>query len=159
MNTPASNYPARAADVDSPENLVRAVYDAISGPRGERDWNRIRSFYLDGARLIPTGLRANGEFGLKILSIEQWIEGARELFLREDFFEVEVAQKVDRFGQIAQVFSTYECRHQADGPAFMRGINSFQLLRKDGRWWVVNCFWDNASEGNPIPEAYRGKAA
>ena len=158
MNTTASTYPARAEDVASPEALVRAVYDAISGPRGERDWNRIRSFYLDGARLIPTGMRANGEFGLKILSIEQWMEGARELFLKQDFFEVEVAQKVDRFGQIAQIFSTYECRREANGPAFMRGINSFQLLHKDGRWWVVNCFWDNASESNPIPEAYRPTA-
>jgi len=154
VNSAATTYPALPEDVASPESLVLAVYDAISGPRGERDWSRIRSFYLDGARLIPTGMRANGEFGLRILSIEQWIEGARDLFLREDFFEVQVAQKVDRFGQIAQVFSTYECRHQADGPAFMRGINSFQLLHKDGRWWVVNCFWDNESAGNPIPSQY-----
>ncbi len=154
MNNPASNYPAVPEDVASPESLVAAVYDAISGPRGERDWNRIRSFYLEGAHLIPTGLRANGEHGLRILDIEQWIVGARELFLREDFFEVQVAQQVDRFGQIAQIFSTYECRHQADGPAHMRGINSFQLLFKDGRWWVVNCFWDNESDGNPIPVKY-----
>jgi len=154
VNNPAIHYSARPEDVASPEALVRAVYDAISGLRGERDWNRIRGFYLDGARLIPTGMRANGDFGLRILSIEEWITGARELFLRQDFFEVEVAQKVDRFGQIAQIFSTYECRHQADGPAFMRGINSFQLLRKDERWWVMNCFWDNESAGNPIPSEY-----
>jgi len=154
VNSAATTYPALPADVASPESLVLAVYDAISGPRGERDWNRIRSFYLDGARLIPTGMRANGEFGLRILNIEEWIEGARALFLREDFYEVEVARKVDRFGQIAQIFSTYECRHAAEGPAFMRGINSFQLLHKDDRWWVVNCFWDNESNGNPIPPQY-----
>lgn len=153
--TTTNPYPALPADVASPESLVLAVYDAISGPRGERDWNRIRSFYLDGARLIPTGMRANGEHGLRIMNIEQWIEGARDLFLREDFFEVEIARKVDRFGQIAQIFSTYECRREANGPAYMTGINSFQLLHKDGRWWVVNCFWDNASEGNPIPKQYR----
>ncbi len=154
MNTLTSNYPALPEDVASPENLVAAVYDAISGPRGERDWNRIRSFYLDGARLIPTGLRANGDHGLRIMDIEQWIVGARELFLREDFFEVQIAHKMDRFGQIAQIFSTYECRRQADGPGYMTGINSFQLLHKDGRWWVVNCFWDNASDTNPIPATY-----
>jgi len=154
MNTPTANYPALPEDVASPESLVLAVYDAISGPRGERDWNRIRSFYLEGARLIPTGLRANGDHGLRIMNIEQWMEGARDLFLREDFFEIEIARKVDRFGQIAQVFSTYECRRQANGPAYMTGINSFQLLHKEGRWWVVNCFWDNASEANPIPQQY-----
>lgn len=154
MNGAETTYPALPEDGARPESLVLAVYEAISGARGERDWNRIRSFYLDGARLIPTGLRANGEHGLRILNIEQWIEGARELFLREDFFEVQVARKVDRFGQIAQIFSTYECRRQANGPAFMRGINSFQLLHKEGRWWVVNCFWGNESAGNPIPDEY-----
>ncbi|HKX54853.1 MAG TPA: hypothetical protein VJN01_02075, partial [Xanthomonadales bacterium] len=76
MTIATNPYPALPEDVTSPENLVHAVYDAISGPRGERDWNRIRSFYLDGARLIPTGLRANGEHGLRIMNIEQWIEGA-----------------------------------------------------------------------------------
>jgi hypothetical protein len=155
VNTQIPQYPARPEDVVTPESLVAAVYDAISGPKGQpRDWDRIRSFYLDGAHLIPTGMRANGEHGLRILTIEQWIEGARPLFENEDFFEVQVAQKVDRFGQIAQIFSTYECRRTANGPAYLRGINSFQLLHKEGRWWVVNCFWDNESDGNPIPEQY-----
>ncbi|MDZ4730891.1 MAG: hypothetical protein SH820_13215 [Xanthomonadales bacterium] len=93
MNTPTANYPALPEDVASPESLVLAVYDAISGPRGERDWNRIRSFYLEGARLIPTGLRANGDHGLRIMNIEQWMEGARDLFLREDFSKLKSLEK------------------------------------------------------------------
>ena len=67
---------------------------------------------------------------------------------------LEIARTVDRFGQIAQIFGTYECRRQADGPAYMTGINSFQLLHKEGRWWVVNCCWDNEPEGNPMPQQY-----
>lgn len=38
----------------------------------------------------------------------------------------------------------------------MTGINSIQLLKKNGRWWVVSVFWDNASEDNPIPAEYLG---
>ncbi len=143
-----------AADFQSPETTVAALYRYISGPKGGRDWDRIRSLYLPGARLIPTGLRANGERGLRILDVEGWIEGARPLFAAGDFYEVQVACKIDRFGQIAQAFSTYECRHEPEGPAFMTGINSIQLLHKDGRWWVVTVFWDNASPENPIPAPY-----
>jgi hypothetical protein len=29
-----------------------------------------------------------------------------------------------------------------------------QLLEKDGRWWIVNVFWDNETEDNRIPEEY-----
>jgi len=144
----------RPEDVASLDAIITAMYDSISGPRGDRDWDRIRSLHLPGSRLIPTGLRANGENGLRILDIEGWIEGARPLFASGPFYEVEIARRTDRFGNIAQAFSTYECRHEENGPAFMTGINSIQLLHKDGRWWVVNVFWDNASADNPIPADY-----
>ena len=146
---------ARPEDVASVDAIITAMYDSISGPRGERDWDRIRSLHLPESRLIPTGLRANGERGLRFLDIETWIEGARPLFDAGPFYEVEIARRTDRFGNIAQAFSTYECRHEEHGPAFMTGINSIQLLHKDGRWWVVNVFWDNAGPGNPIPAEYR----
>ncbi|MEJ8569534.1 hypothetical protein [Elongatibacter sediminis] len=146
---------AREADTTSPDAIITAMYDAISGQGGERDWDRIRNLYLDGARLIPTGVRANGEEGLRVLDIEAWIEGARPLFRDQDFYEVEVARRMDRFGNIVQAFSTYECRREPEGPAWMTGINSIQLLRKDGRWWIVTVFWDNATGSNPIPHAYR----
>ena len=154
MNTSSPFTGPRESDVASVENLVTALYDAISGPIGERDWDRIRHFYLPGARLIPTGTRPNGEHGLRILTVEEWIESARPLFARQAFFEVEIDRRIDRFGQIAQVFSTYEYRFAEDEPGHLKGINSFQLLHKDGRWWIVTVFWDNESEGNRIPAEY-----
>jgi hypothetical protein len=150
----ASHPKAHAEDVASVDAIIKAMYEAISGPRGERDWNRIRSLHLPGSRLIPTGVRVSGENGLRLLDIEGWIEGARPLFAENDFYEVEIARRTERFGNIAQAFSTYECRWAENGPAFMRGINSIQLLHKDGRWWVVNVFWDNESKGNQIPGEY-----
>jgi len=144
----------RSADTESPEAIVNALYDGISGPRGERDWARIRNLFLEGARLIPTGRRPNGDEGLRILDVEGWIASARPLFLEGPFYEVEVAQRSERFGKIAHAWSTYEYRQSADGPAVMAGINSIQLLLRDGRWWIVNVFWDNASEANPIPRSY-----
>jgi len=145
---------AKSEDVASVDAIIKAMYDAISGPRGERDWNRIRSLHLPGSRLIPTGVRVSGESGLRLLDIEGWIEGARSLFAENDFYEVEIARRTERFGNIAQAFSTYECRWEENGPAFMRGINSIQLLHKDGRWWLVNVFWDNESGENRISAEY-----
>jgi hypothetical protein len=142
-------------DVSTPDHIIKSMYRLISGPRGGRDWDAIRSLYLPGARLIPTGMRANGEHGLHILDIEGWIVGAKPLFAGKDFYEVEVARRMDVFGKIVQAFSTYECRWEKDGAAFMTGINSIQLLQKDGRWWIVNVFWDNETPDNPIPAAYR----
>lgn len=151
MNEPASKW---QPDVASPEAIIDAMYSTLSGPRGERDWDRIRNLHLEGSHLIPTGIRANGENGLRVMDIEGWIDGARPLFASQPFYEVQVACRMESFGNIVHAFSTYECRHEPDGPAYMTGINSIQLLQKDGRWWVVNVFWDNATEDNPIPARY-----
>ncbi|MGH8034773.1 MAG: hypothetical protein ACREO9_06070, partial [Lysobacterales bacterium] len=154
MKPPQHQPDARPGDVNSLDAIITAMYESISGSRGGRDWDRIRSLHLPGSRLIPTGVRVTGDNGLRILDIEGWIDGARPLFETNDFYEVEVARRTERFGKIAQAFSTYECRSEKNGPAYMRGINSIQLLEKDGRWWVVNVFWDNETEDNRIPGAY-----
>jgi len=45
---------AKPEDVKSPEAILNAVYDVISGGKGQaRDWNRMRSLFIPGARLIP----------------------------------------------------------------------------------------------------------
>jgi hypothetical protein len=43
----------RAADGDSIDSVMKAVYDVISGPAGTRDWPRFKSLFAGGARLIP----------------------------------------------------------------------------------------------------------
>ena len=148
---------ARPEDVCSPDAIISTMYEAISGTSGERDWDRIRSLYLDGARLIPTGARANGEDGFRLMDIEGWIEGARPFFEQGAFYEVEIARKTESFGNVCHAFSTYECRTSPDQEsAYMTGINSIQLLNKDGRWWVVTVFWDNGTAVKPVPEKYLG---
>jgi hypothetical protein len=152
-----SNAAAAApADVASIDAIVTALYDVISGPSGEeRDWNRLRSLFIPSARMIPTALRPNGESGVKVLNVENYIASAEPYLIQNGFFEREIARRVDRFGNVAQVFSTYDSRHKADDPEpFSRGINSIQLLYERGRWWVVTIFWDAERADNPIPEKY-----
>jgi len=55
---------------------------------------------------------------------------------------------------MAQVFSTYESRHEKDGAPFARGINSIQLLWDGGRWWVATILWDSERPDNPILPQY-----
>ena len=56
------SIPADAKDVSSPEALVAAVYDVISGQAGQkRNWDRMRTLFVPDARMIPTGKRPTGE--------------------------------------------------------------------------------------------------
>jgi hypothetical protein len=143
-------------DVATMESIVAAVYEVISGPAGQkRNWDRFRSLFHPGARLIPTGRRQTGEVGARVITPEEYIQRSSSLLEKEGFFEREISRRVERFGNIAHVFSTYDSRHKADDEKpFARGINSIQLMNDGKRWWVVTIFWQGEDAQNPLPAEY-----
>lgn len=157
---PAAGVPvkeANPADVASLDAIMKAVYDAISGDAGvKRDWDRFRSLFYPGARLIPTGKNlGTGMTGARALSPEDYIARSGPFLEQNGFHEREIARKVDQYGNIAQVFSSYHgFKNKTDKDPFLRGINSFQLLNDGKRWWVVTIYWQQETPDNPIPAQY-----
>jgi hypothetical protein len=150
---------ANPADVTTIDSIITAAYNAISGPAGKkRDWDRERSLYIPGARLIPTAMKAGTadvDLAPNILDIEGYITRVEPFFEESGFYEKEIARRTEQFGQIAHVWSTYESRHSEDDPEpFMRGINSIQLFNDGKRWWIVSIYWQQENAGAPIPETY-----
>ena len=147
---------ANPADVASVDAILTATYDSISGPAGKkRDWNRVRSLFLPGARLIPMAKGKDGIWAAEVLDVEGYIARAGDYLEKNGFFEREVARRTEQFGHIVHAFSTYESRHKADDPKpFMRGINSIQLMYDGKRWWIVTIYWQHENADDPIPEKY-----
>jgi len=152
---------AKPEDVNSIEAILAATYDVISGPAGKkRDWDRFRSLFYPGARLIPTGKRPNEqEVSARVLTPDMYVERSAPFLEKEGFFERGVSNKIDHYGNIAHVFSTYESRRKSDdAQPFQRGINSFQLVNDGKRWWVITILWQGETAENPIPSEYlKGK--
>jgi hypothetical protein len=150
---------ANHSDVASIDAIIAAAYDVISGPAGKkRDWDRERSLFFPGARLIPTATvagRNDVDLAPLILDVEGYIARVEPLFGKEGFYEKEVARRVEQFGRIAHVWSTYESRHDpSDAAPFMRGINSIQLFNDGTRWWILSIYWQHESPEHAIPEKY-----
>jgi len=154
--TITDSIPADPKDVSSPEAIVTAVYDVISGPAGQkRNWDRMRTLFVPDARMIPTGKRPTGESTRRVLSVEEYITNSGPFLQKDGFFEKEIGNKTEQFGNIVHVFSTYESKKAlTDEKPFMRGINSFQLWYDGKRWWVITILWQSESKDMPIPEKY-----
>jgi hypothetical protein len=156
-----SDWPqAKPEDVKSPEAILNAVYSVISGPKEQqRDWDRMRSLFVPDARLIPvTSSPTTGHADVVVLTIDGYIARSQARMTTNGFFERSIHNEIEQFGNIVQIWSTYESRHNPSDPTpFARGINSFQLLKDGDRYWIVNIFWDAESPTNPIPAKYLPK--
>jgi len=154
---PAAQPAARPADVASIEAIVAALYDVISGPAGKaREWDRMRSLFMPEAHLLAMVKARDGK-GMRtvVLTVDDYVQRSGPMLEKNGFFEQEIARKVDRFGDLAHAFSTYESRHAAtDKEPFMRGINSIQLVHQQDRWWIAQVLWEQETDAGPIPQQY-----
>ena len=146
--------PRGPAEVATIDGIVGALYDVISGPPGERDWDRFQSLFLPDAILLNAGPRPDTAGPAAPVSPQGYRERTAPYFRQEGFFESELARTTHRYGTLAQIWSTYEARSTADGPPFTRGINSIVMVRHAGRWWIASVIWDSERPDNPLPEAY-----
>jgi len=148
---------ANPKDVESIDAIRAALYGVISGPAGERDWNRFRSLFLPEARMGAVRKKPDGTFSASSFTPDGYVERAGSYFKEHAFFESELSRKTEQFGQEAHVFSTYESRNAKDEKPFARGINSLQLFNDGKRWYVVSIFWDEERGDNPLPQKYLTK--
>ena len=153
----ASIPAANPVDVASLDATIKALYNVISGDAGTtRDWNRFRSLFYPGARLIPTGINPTTKQGVgRVFTPEEYIERSSPRMAKEGFYESEIARRVETFSTITHVFSTYESKHKpTDEKGFQRGVNSIQLLNDGKRWWILTVVWSGETSETPLPEKY-----
>ena len=155
--TPAAIPAANPKDVENIDAIMAALYNVISGPAGERDWNRFRSLFLPEARMGAVRKKPEGTFSASTFSPDGYVERASGYFKEHAFYESELSRKTEQFGQEAHVFSTYESRNAPGEKPFARGINSLQLFNDGKRWYVVSIFWDEERAENPLPQRYLTK--
>ena len=145
--------------VQTLNSTISTLYAVISGEKGqERDWELMKFLFHPEAKLIPSGKNQEGVYVARYMTPDDYIERNGKWLVDEGFFEKEIHRSVNTFGNITQVFSTYESyKSEADETPFMRGINSIQLLNDGERWWILNIYWTQESQENPIPKEYLPK--
>ena len=153
----SSDEPSRS--VITMNNILFTLYDVISGEKGEaRDWEMMRYLFHPDAKLIPTGKNKDGLYQARYMTVDDYINSSGKWLEENGFFEKEINRVTQTFGNITQVFSTYESyRTEEDVKPFMRGINSIQLMNDGKRWWIMNIYWTQETPDNPIPEEYLPK--
>ena len=132
---------------------VDEMYAMISGPKGPRDWSRQGKCFHPQARQVRTWIDAAGRPACTVMGLDDYARDTTPFFAANDFYEIEIARRIDLFGNIAHVWSAYEARTSLDDDKpERRGINSIQLFRDPQLGWrIMAMLWDNEREGVGLP--------
>lgn len=125
--------------------VIDEIYAMISGPPGPRDWRRQANCFLPEARQVRTFVDEDGRPAMLSMGLEDYARDVAPFFAANPFYEVETSRRVDRFGNMAHVWSAYEARTAPDDATPERsGINSIQLFNHpDLGWRIIHMIWDN----------------
>lgn len=155
----AVEIPAAApspADVSTIDGMIKAFYETISGPKGQpRQWSRDRTLYVKDVRFIQIN-KSGDTVRPEIMRYMDYVNGTNEFLVKDGFIEREINRVTHRFGNIAQVASTYEWQTD-EKKATGRGINIIQLFFDGTRWWISAVSWEGERKDNPIPKEFLPK--
>jgi hypothetical protein len=153
----AVNAQSNATSYESLDSIVTNLYSSISGDKTkERDWEHFKNLFHKDARVIYYDGKKDT---LISVTPKEYATKISEYLKTNNFYEREIFRKVDTYGPITQVFSTYESSVSDDKKVkpFEKGINSIQLLNDGRRWWVISIYWSRGTTETPIPKAYLPK--
>lgn len=141
---------------DQIQALITELYAIISGPAGHQpDWKRQTALFMPYAHMIRTSVNEHGDPRATVIRATDYPENFEKIMAGRAFFEVEVQNIIEVFGNIAHAFSTYEAWRDEDRTEFIkRGINSIQFYNDGATWRIVNMIWDDERPGLQMAAKY-----
>ena len=142
---------AAEAPQHSVDHIVQTLYQVISGPAGPRDWDKFRSLFHTDAYMGVIRPDSLGRASLRKITPAEYVQRNSEVFLKNDFFEKELHRQTLSYGNMTQVYSSYELEMRTDkGLVSRRGVNSIQLLRENDRWQIMSITWQEETPELPV---------
>ncbi|WP_461488408.1 hypothetical protein [Pontibacter sp. HJ8] len=143
-----------AADVASIEAITAAGLRIISGPKGQkRDMEQFKALFLPNAQMGGVFSKGDSSF-VRITTVEQFAARNGPFYEQNGFYESQLGLRVERFGNIATAFQTYDTRYTQPGKVEARGVNTYQLVYDKGRWWIASLLFTPETPQQPLPEKY-----
>jgi len=145
-------------NVSTLDGIMKAYYDVVTVKKGDKpSYERDSLLHYGNVQVGWAAKAKSGKMTFKYVSLKEYHRLSDDYVAASGFDEHEISRKVEKFGGIYHVWSTYETRHTKAGPVIERGINSIELFYDGTRFWILGWFFDGERIDNPIPPQYLTK--
>lgn len=152
-----AQVPGSQEEANSAEGVVHELYDLVTFPAGTTpDWDQARALFLpESVVVLRTGREATSVF-----TLEGWIQDFVSFIEGSNVEETGFTERIIRthatvFGDIAHVWVLYEAEIPGRGRPPQQGVDSFQLVRREGGWKIASITNEIPTPDRPIPEVLR----
>ena len=138
---------------DEPDEVVTELYDLVTFEAGTTpDWDAVRSLFLEEAVIV---LRTGPE-QLDVFSLEGFVDDFVRFIEQAGVEETGFTERIlrmrtTRYGDFAQVLVLFDSHVPGSSRPPHPGIDSFELVRREGRWRIVSIVNERPRPGRPIP--------
>lgn len=144
--------------VSTLDGIMKAYYDVVTVEKGGKVYyQRDSLIHWPNVHVGSASIGKNGKPVFHYMSLKEYHQRSDAYLEKDGFYEREISRKVEKFGTIYHVWSTYESRNSPTGPVIERGINSVELYYDGTRFWILGWFFDSENTDNPIPKKYLPK--
>jgi hypothetical protein len=149
----AAQEPAETEAFGTPDALLTELYDLVTFDAGETpDWDRVRDLFLAEAVIVLRTTRTE----TTVFTVEGFVADFVQFIERANVVQTGFSEKIVRmkpwvFKDMAHALVLYEASIPGSGRPAQLGIDSFALIRKDGRWWIAAITNDIPDPNNPVP--------
>lgn len=145
--------------------VVAGLYGLVSSSGGRLpDWDKVRALFLKEAAIVLRTSRTT----LTAFDLEGFIKDFVDFYERpfkrgevtlvpkeSGFTEKVVRMKAWEFGDMAHVLVLYEAQITGLPTAPQQGIDSWLLVRRDGRWLIAGATNELVTAARPVPPELR----
>jgi len=140
--------------LQSAEGVVKELYDLVTFDAGMTpDWEKVRSLFIEqGVVVLRTSRQSTTVFSVQGF-IDDFVRFIGQANVKETSFKEEIKRmKPMVFGDIATVLVLYEASIPGRKFPPQQGVDSFSLIQRDGRWWIVSIINEIPTPTRPLPK-------
>ena len=138
------------------DGIVKEVLKLVSGEKGTtRNWKALRNLFLSTATFTVLNNNDSTPRPVETLSLNDFINLLHDEYYEQGYLEYEIGKTIDEYNGIANVFQSFYGKDSENTEE--RGINSYQLVYFNKRWWIANMLWTIETKGAKIPKKYLNK--
>ena len=152
--------------ITDPDELVTRFYELYSFPLGRPpDTSALAALFLDDARIRSATTDGQGHEQVFDVGAPEYLARLADMVGHSHAQGIpltrrELWRRTDAYGNIAQVWSSYEAAMgPANEPLLGYAVFAFELCRVGGAWRIAGVASHTARRHEPIPSRYLGPAA